>query len=121
MKLKVLFLLLSTLFFSSTVLLSAEASLFSDFKWEKRLSSSPDGQGWQHQGMLHYTYSYSVSKIKNHLVGRGFQEKQCIEQKHEGKKNMLALWVKGDRQIMVMVAQVETDKVFVSWGEVPNG
>lgn len=85
------------------------------------MASSPDGRGWQHQGVLRYTYSYSVSKIKNHLAGRGFQEKQCIEQKRDGKKNMLGLWMKGERQIMVMVTQVETDKVFISWGEVPNG
>ena len=121
MKPKVLFLLLFTLFFSSIVLHSVEIPLFSDFKWEKGFSTSPDGRGWQHQGVLRYTYSYSVSKIKNHLTCRGFQEKQCIEQKREGKKNMLALWVKGERQVMVMLTQVETDMVFVSWGEVPNG
>ena len=119
MKQKNVFILM--LFCSAVALLAVEAPLFSDFQWEKGMASSPDGKGWQHQGVLRYTYPYSVSKIKNHLSSRGFQEKQCIEQKRDGKKHMLALWVKGERQVMVMVTQVETDKVFVSWGEVPNG
>lgn len=96
----------------------AEPPLFSNFSWEEGSFSMLDNVGWQRQGILPRTFTATIRHIKNHLEGRGFRELHSIENKRDGKKHLLGLWMKGNHRLMLMVAQLDTDRTLVTWGDV---
>lgn len=96
----------------------AEPPLFSNFSWEEGSFFMLDNVGWQRQGILPRTFTATIRHIKNHLEGRGFRELHSIENKRDGKKHLLGLWMKGNHRLMLMVAQLNTDRTLVTWGDV---
>jgi hypothetical protein len=97
---------------------AAEPPLFSNFSWEEGSFSMQDNVGWQRRGILSRTFTATIRHIKNHLERRGFRELHSMENKRDGKKHLLGLWIKGDHRLMVMVAQLDTDRTLVTWGDV---
>jgi hypothetical protein len=95
-----------------------EPPLFSNFFWEDGSFSVQDNVGWQRRGILPRTFTASIRHIRNHLEGRGFRELHSMEDKRDGKKHLLSLWVKGNHRLMLMVVQLDTDRTLVTWGDV---
>ena len=111
----------SLLWFACTVqLVCAERDPFEGFwKGNETFPKDAEGRTWRQTCEIQRTLTALAHQVEAHLKHRGYQQKQVMEQKVEGKRMLVTLWSipqEKERELVVILLENDVSQTLLCWG-----